>query len=228
MAAFQSKTLNIPSIMKYKNLAIIASVLVAAATASAQNISSQFVNLDFDEGGVSGPFLGFDAPAAPEIIGWNNHLGIVDAGVEGPGAWWNPYQDKAAFINNGGSAYNLGNYTIQAGDVFSIEFYAQCWNWAGVGEWTATLFFDSPANAIGSYLASPLANHGNWTLYSSGPIAATPESVGGKLGILMASTGQSFAQMDEVVISVVPEPTTISLAALAGFGLLLNRRRVVK
>jgi hypothetical protein len=213
--------------MKFKNLALIASVLAVAVAANAQPITS-FTNLDFDSGGVSGPFLGFDAPAAPEIIGWNNHTGIVDAGVEGPGAWWNPYQDKAAFINPGGSAYNLSDYTIQAGDKFSIEFYAQCWNWAGVGEWTATLFYGSPANSIGSYVVSPLANHGNWTLYTSTSIAATPESVGGKLGILMASTGQSFAQMDEVVISVVPEPTAISLAAVAGLGLLVNRRRFVK
>jgi hypothetical protein len=212
--------------MKFKNLALIASVLAAAA--NAQPITS-FTNLDFDSGGVSGPFLGFDAPAAPEIIGWNNHLGIVDAGVEGPGAWWGPYQDKAAFINGGGSAYNLSDYTIQAGDEFSIQFYAQCWQWLGVGQWTATLYYDNPANVIGSYVTPNLADHTLWTLYSAPtPIVATAGSVGGKLGILMASTGAAIAQVDEIVISVVPEPTTISLVAVAGLGLLVNRRRFVK
>lgn len=214
--------------MKFKNLAVIASTLAVAATACAQPITS-FVNLDFDAGGVSGPFLGFDAPAAPEIIGWNNHLGIVDAGVEGLGAWWGPYQDKAAFINGGGSAYNLSDYTIQAGDAFSISFYAQCWQWQGVGQWTATLFYDNPANVIGSYVTPNLADHTQWTLYSTPtPIAATAGSVGGKLGVLMASTGAAISQVDEIVISVVPEPTAISLVAVAGLGLLASRRRFVK
>jgi hypothetical protein len=227
MAACQSENLNIPSIMKYKNLALIASAFVAAATASAQNISSSFVNLDFDSGGTH-IASGFDAPGA-DIIGWNNQAGILDAGVEGVGAWWGPYDFQAAFINGGGSAYNLSDYTIQAGDEFSIQFYAQCWQWLGVGQWTATLFYDNPANVIGSYVTPDLAPHTQWTLYSTPtPIAATAGSVGGKLGILMASTGGAIAQFDEVAISVVPEPTTISLMALAGFGLLLNRRRGVK
>lgn len=212
--------------MKYKNLAAIAAALAVAATASAQNISSHFVNLDFDAGGTH-IASGFDNPGA-DIIGWNNYAGIADAGVEGPGAWWGPYDFQAAFINGGGSAFNLSDYTIQAGDSFSVSFLAQSWQWTGAnGQWTATLFYDNPANVIGSYTTPGQLpeNWQPWASYTSDvPIVATPASVGGKLGILMANTGTRHALVDEIVVSI-PEPTALSLMAVAGLGLLLQRRR---
>ena len=216
--------------MTYNSLAVFASMMSLAAAANAQDISSHFVNLDFDSGvtmtGAFG-FNGFDNPNY-DIAGWNNHLGISDAGVQGPEAWWGPYQDKGAWINPGGSAFNLSDYTIQAGDTFSLSFVAQWWQWTGGnGQWTATLFYDNPANVIGSFVSPDLNPHTQWTTYTSGPIAATAASVGGHLGLLMSSTGSGIAQMDEITVSV-PEPTTISLAALAGLGMLLKRRQFIK
>jgi hypothetical protein len=220
--------------MKYKSLAVIASVLAMVATTSAQNISSHFENLDFEAGvvNVGGGFNGFDNPAH-DIPGWRDHAGIFDAGVEGPGAWWGTYAGgHSAFINGGGSAYNLSDYTIQPGDLFAIEFVAKSWPWTdpeGIGEWTVGLFYDDPANVFGSYTTPPLGDNSTWIPYATlTPIVATALSEGGKLGILFSNTGGDIAQFDGIVISVVPEPTTISLAALAGFGLLLNRRRGVK
>lgn len=219
--------------MKLKNLAAIAIISSVSAVANAQVINS-FTNLDFDSGGVTtpGPFKGFDAPDAPEIIGWFNNAGITDAGVEGPGAWWNPYQVNAAFINGGGSAYNLSDYTIQAGDVFSISFMAQSWQWTGdAGQWTATLFYDNPANVIGSYTTPGQLpeNWQPWAAYTSDLIPATAGSVGGKLGLLMSNTGSRHALMDEITVStVVPEPASISFVAIAGLGILLRRRQSTK
>lgn len=211
--------------MKYKNLAALAAALALAVTADAQPITS-FPNLDFDSGGTH-INSGFDNPGA-DIIGWTNYAGIADAGVEGPGAWWGPYDFQAAFINGGGSAFNLSDYTIQAGDAFSVSFLARSWQWTGAnGQWTATLFYDNPANVIGSYTTpGQLPEHWQpWVTYTSDtPIAATPASVGGKLGILMSNTGTRIALVDEIVVSV-PEPTTLSLATVAGLGLLLQRRR---
>jgi hypothetical protein len=154
---------------------------------------------------------------------------MTDSGVEGPGAWWNPYEDYAAWMKGGEAAYNMSDYTIQAGDAFSISFYAQWWQWTGSeGRWTATLFYDDPANAIGSYTTPDLTEHGTWTAYSNPtPIVATVGSVGGKLGLLMASTGSGIAQVDEITVAI-PEPATISLMAVAGLGMLLRRRRLVK
>lgn len=212
--------------MKLKNLAIIAAALALAVTANAQPITT-FTNIDFDLGGVSsgGNFNGFDNPNC-EIIGWNNNAGLFDAGVEGPGAWWGPYQDKAAFMNGGGSAFNLSDYTIQPGDSFALSFMAQSWQWTGAnGQWTATLFYDNPANVIGSYTTPGQLpeNWQPWGAYTSDAISATPASVGGHLGILISNTGTRIAQIDEITV-VVPEPTTFSLVAVAGLGLLLKRR----
>lgn len=210
--------------MKQKYFAAIAAALSLATSANAQLITS-FPNLDFDSGGTH-IASGFDNPGA-DIIGWTNYAGIADAGVEGPGAWWGPYDFQAAFINGGGSAFNLSDYTIQAGDAFSLSFLARSWQWTGAnGQWTATLFFDNPANVIGSYTTpGELPEHWQpWATYTSGTIAATPASVGGKLGILMSNTGTRIALVDEIVVSV-PEPTAISLVAVASLGMLALRRR---
>jgi hypothetical protein len=214
--------------MKLKNLAVIASILSLSAVAIAQPITS-FVNADFDSGIVTtpGPFKGFDAPAAPEIIGWQNYGNVNDAGVEASGAWWiQGYANQnCAFVNAGGGAYNLSSYSIQAGDKFSISLVADAW---GSGQITASLFYNDPANVIGTYTFTPNAWHfDTWT--DATGIAATPGSVGGTLGIIIANTGgASNVGFDQIAVNVVPEPTTISLMAVAGLGMLLRLRRSAK
>jgi PEP-CTERM putative exosortase interaction domain len=209
-----------------RTLAVIASALSLAGVAGAQQITS-FTNLDFDLGVVN-VASGFDNPGA-DIPGWRNYTPITDSGVEGPGAWWNPYQEYAAWMKNGEGAYNLSDYTIQSGDLFSVSFFAQWWQWSGSeGKWTVSLFYDDPANVIGSYTTPNLADHGNWTSYSSANIAATPESVGGKLGILFFNSGTGIAQVDEITVNLVPEPSSFSLLGLAAAGFFLRSRRSVK
>jgi len=207
---------------------VLVIVIVAAlATASQAELIDSFVNADFDSGIVTtpGPFKGFDAPDAPEIDGWTNYPAgpLNDAGVEGPGAWWAPYDINAAFMSTGDGAYNMSSYTIQSGDVFTIGYVAKWWTWTGAaGEWTATLFYDDPANVIGTYVQSGLTD--GWIAYSDPTgITATGESVGGTLGLIMQSTGGGIAQIDEITVDVVPEPATM---VLLGFGsLALLRRR---
>jgi hypothetical protein len=223
--------------MKHNVLIALTSALAVITTANAQNISSSFVNLDFDSGGVTtpGPFKGFDAPDSPEIIGWSNFRNgasgpLNDAGVEAAnvGWWLGDYtHQNAAFMSSQDAAYNLSTYIIQAGDVFSIEYIGARWGWLGAGQWTATLFYDSPANVIGSYVQdinSDWLGQGVWYNNTTTGIAATPASVGGALGILLTSSGTAISQIDEITISVVPEPTTLTLLAMAGFGLFLKRR----
>jgi hypothetical protein len=218
--------------MKQKNLlATLAATMSLCTVASAALITS-FTNLDFDSGGVTtpGPFKGFDAPAAPEIIGWINTPGtLVDSGVEAVGAWWSPYQVNSAFLKDGDGAYNLSTYTIGTGDVFDISMYAKGWSFANPGaQLTITLFYgsDPNLNMIGSFSTGALAQGTTWTQYTSGSIAATAGSIGQTLGLKVVSSGatDSFANFDEIQVNVIPEP---SAALLGGLGMiaLLRRRR---
>ena len=209
-------------------ISLILFLALMSGIAQAGLINS-FVNIDFDSDGVTtpGPFKGFDAPDAPEIVGWTNYPAgpLNDAGIEGPGAWWNPYETNAGFMSTGDAAYTMSTYTIQSGDVYTISYYAMQWQWTGSGEWTATLFYDNPANVIGSYVQGGLPDNGTWLPFSDATgIAATPASVGGTLGILMTSTGTGIAQIDELTVDVVPEPATMLLLGLGSLALLRRRK----
>lgn len=209
-----------------KKICLLAALLVAASGAQAGIIDSSFVNLDFDAStSASGPaFKGFDGlnGSAYDVPGWQD-LTITDAGTEYEGAWWGPYQQYSAFMQVGDGAYNLGTYTIQTGDEFAISFVGKSWD--GASEWTATLFYDDPVNVIGTYVT---AVDGTWTTYTDGTgITATPESVGGSLGISFVNTGAGFANLDEVSVNVIPEPATLGLIGFAGAGMLFVRRRLM-
>lgn len=212
--------------MNLKNLAVVATAWALAATSQAQVITS-FVNANFDAGSVTtpGPFKGFDAPTAPEIIGWQNYGTILDAGVEASGAWWiaGYANQNCAFVNAGGGAFNLSSYVIQAGDVFNLSVVADAW---GSGQIKASLFYNDPANVFGSYTFTPNAWHfDTWTTPTG--IAASAGSVVGTLGIIIENTGgANIVGFDEVTVNVasVPEPTTIAILATS-LGLTMLRRK---
>jgi hypothetical protein len=220
--------------------ALVLFMVAALATAvQAADISSLFNNIDFDSGvvtnGATGGFRGFDAPCT-EIDGWTNYrdgaAGLLnDAGVEGPGAWWldaayTGVYGNAGFMSSGDAAYTMSTYTIGAGDVFKIKYIAGDWGWTGGGgQWTATLFYDNPANVIGSYVQNISSWMPTATWYSDlAGIAATPASVGGTLGILMKSTGGSIVQLDEVTVNVVPEPASLVLLSLGTLAIVRKRK----
>ena len=186
-----------------KILIVLLTVVALTTSAQSADMSSFFTNIDFDSG-ITHIADGFDN-VSEDIIGWNNYPSspLSDSGVEGPGAWWGPYDNQAAFMATDDGAYNLSSYTIQQGDHFTIGYFAQWWDWTGdAGEWTVTLFYDDPANVIGTYVQSGLT--GSWIEYSSPDfIVATSESVGGTLGILVQSTGGGIAQIDEIAITKV-------------------------
>lgn len=218
-----------------KKVLVLCMVAALATATQAADISALFTNLDFDSGAVTdgalAGFKGFDAPCT-EIIGWTNYpAGLLnDSGVEGPGAWWlseayTSAYGNAGFMSSNDAAYNMSTYTIQSGDVFTISYMAGVWGWGGTGQWTATLFYNDPANVIGTYVQDITAwmADGVWHSDSTG-IAATPASVGGTLGILMRSTGTGVSQFDEITINVVPEPATLSLLGLGVLALLRKRK----
>jgi hypothetical protein len=156
-------------------------------------------NADFEAGVGSWPeFDGFDNPAH-NVPGWTNYPATLDsAGVEAGNAWWGTYNGSfSAFFFPGRGAYLQSQYTIKSGDTFDIGYAAK--KWWGPSKWTATLFYDNPANVIGS-VSSDI--NGGWSSYT-GRIAATPQSVGGKLGILFVNTGADVATLDAVTLALV-------------------------
>ena len=111
-----------------KKVLTVLLIVALLTTVSQAAVIDSFVNADFDSGAVSNPFKGFDAPGAPEIIGWTNYPAgaLNDAGVEGSGAWWGTYQNNSAFMSNpNDAAYNLSSYVIKAGDAFTVSFYGK-------------------------------------------------------------------------------------------------------
>ena len=217
-----------------KRVLVLLMVAALATAAQAVDISSEFVNIDFDSG-ITHIATGFDNPTA-DIIGWNDYPAhpLQDAGVEGPAAWWIPDDyayENAAFMKSGDAAYNMSSYVIQADDVFTISYIAGVWGWEGSGdgrgEWTASLFYDDPANVIGTYVQDYYwLGVGDVVRFTDAVgITATPESVGGTLGILFQNTtGDKIAQFDELTVSVVPEPATLSLLGLGALALLRKRK----
>ena len=217
-----------------KRVLVLLMVAALATAAQAVDISSEFVNIDFDSG-ITHIATGFDNPTA-DIIGWNDYPAhpLQDAGVEGPAAWWIPDDyayENAAFMKSGDAAYNMSSYVIQADDVFTISYIAGVWGWEGSGdgrgEWTASLFYDDPANVIGTYVQDYYwLGVGDVVRFTDVVgITATPESVGGTLGILFQNTtGDKIAQFDELTVSVVPEPATLSLLGLGALALLRKRK----
>lgn len=213
-------------------LGLSALALMAVATAANAAAITSFTNLNFDAGvvNVGGHFDGFDDPVC-EIAGWTNKgnaASLADSGVEASGAWWlSGYPNgNAAFMQSGDGAFNLSNYTIQAGDKFTVDFSAWGWTWQGNCQWTVTLFSGTAANVLGTYTTGNLTGGPTEYNNTATPIAATDASVGGKLGVLFESTGASgtHACLDTVTVASVPEPASLGVLALGGL-LTLKRRR---
>ncbi len=179
---------------------ILATLLSVAAARAAVDPITSFNNLDFDNS-TSGTSGGFDT-GGYDVPGWTDYdAPLADAGIGGvPGDWWSAQDGYAAFMASGDAAYTMSTYTIQSGDRFAIDFYAMHWEWEGTGEWTVTLFYDNPANVIGTFVQGGLPNSGTWTRYTSPAIAATPASVGHTLGVLFTSTGTGISQVDEITV----------------------------
>ncbi|MCU4677198.1 hypothetical protein N7931_16335 [Catenovulum sp. 2E275] len=183
----------------YNNPLSASAIAALAATPPTQPYNQiPLTNADFESGIDTRPdFNGFDQ--TNDVPGWTDYGTNSDSGVEPGDAWWGTYQNSySGFMQpSDAGAYLLSDYTIKAGDTFNIGFIAKSWD--NSSQWTATLFYDSPANVIGTYSQNI---NGSWTTYNA-DISATSASVGGKLGVLFVNTGTGFANIDNVSLSVL-------------------------
>ncbi|WP_016956614.1 LamG-like jellyroll fold domain-containing protein [Catenovulum agarivorans] len=179
------------------NATEIAALATSAPSDPYAPVPVTLINGDFEAGiDTRWNFTGFDSPA--DVPGWTDYGTNSDSGVEPSDAWWGTYQNSySGFMQPGDAgAYLLSDYTIKAGDVFNIGFVGKSWD--GASQWSATLYFDTPANVIGTYVQDV---NGSWLAYDTN-ITATAASVGGKLGVLFVNSGSGFANIDNVAVTV--------------------------
>jgi hypothetical protein len=214
--------------MKNTMKKLLIAVATLAAVSESQAALLSLTNGDFEATTANAFPQGFDI-SGNDVPGWQNLGTIVDSGVENSSAWWGTYSGYSAFLGKGDGAKLMTNHTIQLGDKFTFGLFAKSWSVSS--QFVATLFYNDPANVIGTY-SSGVNN--TWTAYSNPTtIDATLASVGGTLGFSIQNTQtavggeQSWERavnFDNVTINVVPEP---SAALLGGLGMLalLRRRR---
>ena len=153
-------------------------------------------NGDFEQCTQENYPTGFDSPY--DVPGWTD-LSIADAGVEND-AWWGTYDNYSAFMKAGDGAYHMSDYIIREGDEFVVGFVGKSWD--GSSEWTVTLFYDTPANVIGTYVQTV---DGAWAPFRNTiPIPSTAASVGGTLGVSFVNTGSGYANLDNVTLTAYP------------------------
>ena len=175
---------------------LVALLVAVSAGQAAEDITSTFENMDFEESG-GNQFTGFDSPT--DIAGWVD-ISVEDGGVENSSAWWGTYEGFSSFIVAGGAAYNPGTYVIKKKDTFTFSFYAKSWD--ADSQWTVSLIYgDDPANVIGDPFVVDLTADA-WAQYTSSEIEASATSVGKTLGIKFENTGSGFANMDNIEVSV--------------------------
>lgn len=188
-----------------KKLIIIPALLVAMSGVQAQIIP--LVNPGFEDP-AAGKIVGFDT--ATDVPGWLDVAANADSGVEGPNPWWVQHSGSYAawFASGDPGAYQQTGYTIQAGDVFRVGFFANN-VWDGT-ELTVTLF-DTAANELGSYTALiSYPNNDHTYTYYQVDIAATAAAVGNDLNIKFANATAGWVGLDDVTLSLVRPPITTS------------------
>ena len=141
-----------------------------------------------------------------------------------------------------GGVLNTG-YAVQSGDVFTLSYaFDPLAGWAAE-EGLDVILFTSDDNTIGgakTLLWSSLSQHnaaGDLTYYNYDTSAITIDGgsahVGQSLFIEFNGTTTAgnidafngFARVDDVQLSVVPEPATMSLLAIGGIALIRRRRK---
>jgi hypothetical protein len=238
--------------MKMKFALLSASCLVALSVVQSQ-ASNILVNGDFSANQGQGKVFFWDATGAPtgSIPDWtptgpggaiNYDLGgayVGNSGVDG-------LPDDS---NYGGAAhlwldsydpavYNTSSYTIQPGDNYSLSFNINGeWSPDGNHNTAVSLYYVSGGNRVifDTYNVNvPINWNYTWTPESFN-VAAPSAGVGDPLGVEIqnvtpesgnpVNNDDSYTAYGNVVLSVVPEPTSIALFGLGGLALLAFRRR---
>jgi len=237
--------------MKMKLALLSASCLVALSVAQSQAQVIPLVNGDFSANQGQSKLFFWTSTGAPSglIPGWtptgpggaiNYDLGgayVGNSGVDGAtddsnygGAchlWLDSYDP---------AVYNTSSYTIQPGDNYSLSLNVSG-EWAPDGNHNTTVSLYYLAGSTRVVFATDSFNTPNawaWTPESftgAAPSAAFGDLLGVEIQNVTPESGlasdndDSYTSYGNVVLSVVPEPTSIALLGLGGLALLAFRRR---
>lgn len=205
------------------SLAAVAMAVVLAEGPAVADTAISLTNPSFE--GTSGwPKItdGFD-DATYDVIGWSNGgSNYSDAGIDwtlgGLGAHsggWSAY-----LCSTDSSVKQDTNYTIAAGDTFTLTFWSACTQSGGY--LNASLYYQTESGRVN--LATKSATAPTWTEFTlTGQ--ASDAAVGKVLGVEFSgntSDARAWPLLDDVAISVhtVPEPSSVMLTAASAIGLL--------
>ena len=207
--------------------------------AAASNITHAAVLIDGTtlNGGFEGPDLsvagsakqGFDM-AGKDSAAWVNttttYGGAAGASYNDVGVDFNAggahSGNQFAFFHGGeGGAYNMTTYVIQAGDQFSLT-------WWGRADSIAMRLFSSTDGSYGT--ATTLAeivqiqdDPGGFAQYLLA-YSAVATDVGKTIGVSIFNPDVGYANVDDVMLTVVPE-TSSSVLLIGGAALITRRSR---
>jgi len=189
------------------------------------------INPGFEQPDVGKISSGFDAPGPNDVPGWNDYGTMSDSGIEDPG-FVARSGDYAGFLKGRqlgeGGAHQMTGYTIQAGDVFTLGYWAKV-DWQesdNRAHMTGVLFWDvvnDPAYEMGFVVGDNLS----WNEYSYHELTVAaddhPASIGQELGIHFVNSNWDWAAVDDVTLTVSNPSTTppaapTALLAMSGDG----------
>lgn len=207
------------------NLVLAFAIGMTVFMTSANAAIITVVNPSFEDPGYRTNKLagsGNDWDGIDDVPGWTN-AGTVysDSGTtnESGGAHTGSWAGKIG--NNDDGVLQLTSHIVAVGDQFTLTFWVED-TWKASTGAAATLFYDTPANVIGTLSFGTTTDWVEHTLTTT----ATAGSVGGTLGILFEGTSGTFAKIDDVTLSVtqVPEPASLVMG-LVGLTFVMARRR---
>lgn len=160
------------------------------------------------------------------VPGWSSDTVAADSGVE---TGYGPTDgDWTAFMMGGDpSTWQLTDHTIAAGEIYELSLDAHV-TWLGV-DFQMDLYYDDAGTRVQAAtrtvtLGDDMAAYS--LTFNADDVAA---SIGNKIGIELnnvTATEGSWLGMDNVSLTVVPEPMTIALLSAGALGLVRRRKRM--
>lgn len=171
---------------------------------------------------------GFDATGQDNVPGWNDYGAMTDSGIESKNFSAQDGDYAAYFMGpepTEGGAYQMTGYTIQAGDVITLGFWARAdfQSAANNAHLTGVMFWNTvndPSRVLGTTLADNLSST-SWTYHEVTVTADDfPTSIGQELGVHFFNPNVEWAALDNVTLRVsnTPAPPTAPTGLLANPG----------